>query len=321
MIIKSPAGCTRTREWFFSTVTEYKTLLLILLMCLIPACGGSSSSSSQPASNNSYDAFSNPEKVAITNYTGHAMEPFISRDGLYLFFNDRGPARDIFHADFISETNFLYVGPITSINTPEVDGVPTMDSSNTFFYVSTNNYDPSTAAYDTIYTGTWDGSTVTGSVAVAGLAITTPGFINFDVDVSPDGSTLYFNDGDFTGGSPPDTADIVIAVDSGGGFVRDPNSAVIMANVNTTADLEYAPCISSNGLELFFTRLDLGTSESSIYRAARSSTTLPFGVPQKVSAIEGFVEGPALSPDERSLYYHRMNTGTGLFEIYRVTRP
>jgi hypothetical protein len=37
-------------------------------------------------------------------------------------------------------------------------------------------------------------------------------------------------------------------------------------------------------------------------------------------SIDGFVEGPALSPDERSLYYHRQTTGSGKFELYRVTR-
>ncbi|HDZ62426.1 MAG TPA: hypothetical protein ENH40_04705, partial [Nitrospirae bacterium] len=209
-----------------------KFLLLILLICLIPACGGSEGDSmAAPASNSTYDAFSNPEKVNITGYIGDAMEPFISRDGNFLFFNDRGTGRDIYYATFGTETNFLYVGPVAGVNTPAVDGVPTMDSSNTFFYVSTGNYIP---PYNTIYTGTWNGAgTVAGSAEVPGLSMAALGFINFDVDVSPDGSTMYFNDGDFTGGgSVPGAADIVIAVDSGGGFIRDPNSAVIMANVN-----------------------------------------------------------------------------------------
>jgi hypothetical protein len=122
------------------------------------------------------------------------------------------------------------------------------------------------------------------------------------------------------GNSFPDTADIAIAVNSGGGFARTPDSAMIMANVNT-ANLEYAPAISADGLELFFTRLDLNSMGTGIYRAARTSTSAPFGTPQLVSAIAGFVEGPALSPDEKSLYYHKQNTSSGKFELYRVTRP
>ncbi len=294
-------------------------ILSILFVIFLTACGGGSDSSS-PSASDDYTAFSNPEIVTINGYNGDMMEPFISRDGTYLFFNDRGPARDIYYATFTNETTFEYVGPITSINTAAVDGVATMDGTNTFFYVSTANYNPP-ITYDTLYTGTWDGSTVNGSTPVTGLAITTPGFINFDIEVSPDGSTLYFNDGDFTGGNPmPDAANIAIAVNSGSGFTRDPNSTTIMANVNTNNDLEYAPAISADGLELFFTRLNQDISESHIYRTVRSDTSSPFGVPQLVSAIEGHVEGPTLSPDGKSLYYHRVNTQTGLREIYRVTR-
>lgn len=119
----------------------------------------------------------------------------------------------------------------------------------------------------------------------------------------------------------PDAANIAIAINSGSSFTRDPNSAIIMANVNTNNNLEYAPAISADGLELFFTRFDPDTSEAHIYRAVRSNTSSLFGVPQLVSAIEGQVEGPALSPDEKSLYYHRVNTQTDMREIYRVTRP
>ncbi len=303
-------------------------ILCILIALFLTACGKGSDGDrdvTPSAPNNeppgAYTALGNPELVTITGYNGDMMEPFISRDGTYLFFNDHGPARDIYYATFINDTTLQYVGALTSINTAAVDGVATMDVTNTFFYVSTASYNPP-VTYDTLYTGTWDGSTVIGSTPVTGLAITTPGFINFDIEVSPDGSTLYFNDGDFTGGNSfPGAASIAIAVHSGSGFTRDPNSATIMANVNTTNTLEYAPAISADGLEFFFTRLDLNTLEARIYRAARTNTNNPFGEPQLVSAIDGFVEGPTLSPDEKSLYYHRRNTGTGKFELFRVTRP
>jgi hypothetical protein len=42
-------------------------------------------------------------------------------------------------------------------------------------------------------------------------------------------------------------------------------------------------------------------------------------VPQKIQAATGFVEGPSLSADEKSLYYHKREAD--LFVIYRVTRP
>jgi hypothetical protein len=261
--------------------------------------------------------------VSITGYSGDAMEPFISRNGAYLFFNNNagGPTdKDLFYATFVNGTTFQYQGAIAAINTAAVDGVPTMDGANRFYYVSTAGYNPP-VSYDTLHVGTWTGSTVAGSAPLTGLTIATPGIIYFDIEVSPDNSALYLSEGDFRGGAgAPSTADIVIAIDSGSGFTLDPNSAVIMANVNT-AKLEYAPAISTDGLELFFTRLDPDTTEARIYRAVRSSKSSAFGAAQLVLAIEGFVEGPAFSPDEKSLYYHRLNTNTGRFEIYRVTRP
>ncbi len=292
-------------------------LLLVGVTAALISCGGSGSSSPPPSSN---PIFGNPERVTILGYSGDVMEPFVSRDGAALFFNDNGADKDIYYATAIGPTTFQFQGAISAISTPAVEGVPSMDSANRFYYVSTANYSPPTS-YDTLYGGTWTGSTVTGSAPVTGLAIETPGFINFDLDISPDGSTLYFADGDFTGGNNfPNAADIVIAVDEGGAFVRHTDSAAIMANVNT-ADLEYAPAISADGLELYFTRLNLSTMEARIYGTIRPSLNSPFAAPRLVGAIESFAEGPAFSPDENSLYYHKLNTGTGVFELYRVTRP
>ncbi len=298
-------------------------LLAGLCCAALSGCGGGGTNpppAPAPPPPADYTAFGNPELVTIVGYSGDAMEPFVSRDGTYLFFNDDGADKNIFYAAFINPTSTQYQGPIASINTNAVDGTPTMDTAARFFYISTANYNPPTA-YDTLYSGTWNGSSVTGSAAVSGLARTTAGAVNFDVEVSADGATLYFVDGVFSGSGFPDSADIAIAVASGGGFVRDPQSSAILADVNTTTDLEYAPAISADGRELFFTGANPGASEVRIYRAVRNSTSAPFAAPQLVSAITGFVEGPALSPDEKSLYYHRRNTATGRFEIYRVTRP
>ncbi len=248
--------------------------LVILLAVLLVACssgGGGSTPSPMPPSSTDYTVFGNPELITIIGYNGDSMEPFVSRDGVYLFFNSSGANKDIFYAAFINATSVQYQGPIASINTAAVEGTPTADTASRFFYVTTANYDPPTA-YDTIYSGTWNGSSVTGAAAVSGLAKTTPGFVNFDIEVSPDGNSLYFADGDFSGGNAfPDSADIAIAVMSGNAFIRDPNSSVILANVNTTTHLEYAPAISADALELFFTRVDLSTSQVRIYRSTRAS--------------------------------------------------
>jgi hypothetical protein len=156
---------------------------------------------------------------------------------------------------------------------------------------------------------------VTGVKIVEGISEKTPGHVNFDVEVSADGRTLYFVDGVFSGKPTPDKADIAIAVRGGAGFRRLSGSAELLKNVNTDA-LEYAACISPDELELFFTRA--GKNGPAIYRSARKNVTQPFDSPARVAAITGFVEAPALSPDGRSLYYHLR--GGARFVIYRVTR-
>ena len=61
--------------------------------------------------------------------------------------------------------------------------------------------------------------------------------MNFDVEVSADGRTLYFVDGVFSGKPTPDKADIAIAVRDGAGFRRLSGSAELLKNVNTDAGI------------------------------------------------------------------------------------
>ena len=89
----------------------------------------------------------------------------------------------------------------------------------------------------------------------------------------------------------------------------------LLKNVNTDA-LEYAACISTDELELFFTRA--GKNGPAIYSSTRMSVTHPFDPPVRVDAIKGFVEAPTLSLDGRSLYYH-LREGAR-FVIYRAAR-
>jgi len=272
-----------------------------------------------------YTAFQSPELVEIQGYSGEVMEPFITRDGRFLFFNNMGDDKDIFFAirDGITG-NFTYVDAIAAVNTPAVEGVPTLDDNNRFYYISTFNYPPANARIlDTIYVGDFDSSSpavVNNLAVVANLDEGILGHLNFDVEVSPEGATLYFVDGVFSGNPYPDVSNFVYAVDSGNGFVRQGDSPDIFSNINT-GDLEYAACISRDGLEFFFTRLVLSTLETTIHRSTRPEISAPFGIPQKVSSISGFVEAPALSADEKSLYYHRRNPDSGKFELFRVTRP
>ena len=289
---------------------------------LLAGCGGGSDPASPPLT---YDAFGAPQLVTITDYAGDIAEPFFSRDELYLFFNDNSFGKNLHYATYnTSSDEFTYVGEVgPNINDPvSVQGVPTMDDYNIFYFVDTKFYAPLVAlpVFDTLFTGTWDGTAVTSVSPVAGIAFPSPGFLNFDLEISPDGNTLYFVDGFFSGAPVPDAADIKVAnFNTGSGFFeRDSNADAIMANI-TTSDREYAPAISRDGLELFFTRLDTNL-DARIYRTTRANTADIFSPPQIVSAIPGFAEGATFSQDEKTIYYHWHNTATGKFELYRVVR-
>lgn len=286
----------------------------IVILCLISVIGCRASIQPSPQSDG-YTAFANTERVTIRGYTGHAMEPFITRDGRYLLFNnsnDPSVNTNLHYAERIDDLNFDYKGEIGGVNSAALDGVGTMDQAGNLYFVSTRSYGQSLS---TIYHGKFSAGGVSDVDLVAGISDMTPGHVNFDVEVSATGDTLYFVDGIFSGGPFPNKADLAIAVRDGQEFHRFKKSSKMLANVNTEA-LEYAACISADERELFFTRVE--SAGPVIYRSFRKKIAKPFGLPERVIAIEGFVEAPTLSPDGRSLYYHKKEGD--LFVIYRVTR-
>src|SRR5215470_3861503 len=190
-----------------------------------------------------YADFGNPERITIRGYSDHAMEPFITRDGRYLFFNnlnDPSVNTNLHYAERINDLTFEYRGEVAGVNTQALEGVPTMDKNGVLYFVSTRSYEETLS---TIYQGRFSSGAVTGVKIVEGISEKTPGHVNFDVEVSADGQTLYFVDGVFSGKPTPDKADIAIAVRDGEGFRRLSGSAELLKNVNTDA-LEYAACIS-----------------------------------------------------------------------------
>ena len=85
--------------------------------------------------------FANPQPVTIQGYQGFADEPFISRDGQYLFWND--PNGHTLYAKKITDTTFDYIGKVQGFDTSAVyNGVPSMDSAGNFYFVSAKS--PST---------------------------------------------------------------------------------------------------------------------------------------------------------------------------------
>ena len=243
------------------------------------------------------------------------MEPFLSRDGAILFFNNSNDPKlntDLYWAQRIDDLTFRFRGEVAGVNTPALEGVASMDRDGIFYFISPRSY-AETAS--TLWRGRFSAGNVTGIELVPGVSLRKPGIVNFDAEIGADGSTLYFVESEFRGGSPK-SARILFARRQGNSFVRSSDSARIMQAINTES-LNYAPATSPSELEIFFTRAD--RNGPAIYLAARSSTSEPFQTPRRIVVISGFAEGPTISPDARSLYYHKKENGQ--FVIYRVTRP
>jgi Tol biopolymer transport system component len=296
--------------------TRCTSALLAALSLALAACGAPETRRAEaPASGRVDTTFRDPQRVTIRGYDGDAMEPFLTRDGRYLLFNNSNDPRvntDLHVARAVDGLTFEYQGALRGVNTDALEGVPTLDRSGTLYFVSTRSY---ATTLSTIYRGQLASGTVRGVELVPGLP-RRRGIVLFDVEVSADGAALYYASGVFRGRPAPESADLAIARRRGAAFEPWDRSAEILATVNTPAALEYAASLSADGRELFFTRAR--GSGAAIYRAMRPNVETPFGPAVRVAAIRGFAEAPTLSPDGRSLYYHAR--AGGRFAIFRVTR-
>jgi len=262
-----------------------------------------------------YKGLSKPERVNLRGYDGISMEPFVSRDGHWLFYNNSNAAdvnTQLRYAERIDDVTFDDRGEIPQVNTHALDGVASMDGANNFYFVSMRSYSDD---QESVFRGIFNNDRIDNVETVSGVSKHQGGKIIFDAEISADGALLYFADGEYTGIAVPTAADLAIAARNGDHFERLPNSTELLAKVNSGA-LEYAPCVSADGLELFFTRSEW--QQTAIFRATRSAVDQPFAAPERVSAIPTGTEAPTISPDGRSLYYHQSENGG--FVLYRVTR-
>ena len=213
-----------------------------------------------------------PEPVRIEGYAREAMEPFLSRDGRFLFFNTRNdPGADTnIHFATATGAGFAYAGILQGTVSNDLDGVPTMSAAGRFCFISPRDYRTTLVS---VFCGKFDGAKVANAKPQLSLATARLGRLIFDVELSADGNTMLFAEGSFSGGAVPDDADIFLATLTPKGFVRSPESERILANVNTGA-LEFAPALSADGRELWFTRITgiWPFKSPTIFRATRSNT-------------------------------------------------
>jgi len=263
--------------------------------------------------------WSAPQPVRIEGYAGDAMEPFLSRDGNFLFFNTRNDPKvdtDIHFARRKDDLTFVDLGVLKGTQSKELDAVSTMSGDGDFCFISPRDY---RTTLNTVFCGHFNGSEVTDVKPQLGLKTARLGRLIFDVEISADGKTLIFAEGTFSGGAVPDETDLFVATRGADGFVRSPDSARLLAHVNSDAQ-EYAPSLSADGLELYFTRLSGSWFWRSvaIMRATRANASAAFGAPVSLP-LEGFIEAPSLTSDGRALYFHKLVDER--FGIWRIARP
>jgi hypothetical protein len=261
-------------------------------------------------------SFAGPFPVTISAYSGDAMEPFLTRDGLHLLFNNRnGPtdSTDLHIAARVNDSTFTYLGKLTALNSTALDAVPAGATDGTLYFVSLRAYD---STFSTLFTSTLTGASASPPARVASISTGGGGLLDFDVDVSADGQSLIVARGRFAGGALPVEADLKSFSRSGGGFVDTPAGESIFAAINTAA-LEYAPALTANALELCFTRFD-PADQPILMVSRRAAPTDAWDAPRRIRGPVGLIEAGTWSPDARTLYYHALVNGR--YVIRRLTR-
>lgn len=264
-----------------------------------------------------YPSFGSEIEVRINNLNFDAMEPFITSNGNYLFFNNLndGINTKLYYATKINDSTFNYVGELMGSNqttSPHLDAVADMDSNGNFYWTSTRNYPEE---LDNLFHGNFKNGNISDIQRVKGnFNMNTPGWLVMDHGISLDGQFLYFNNARFDDSNCQGPCETTLGVAkriNASEFSILPNSATILQHINNPDYIYYAPCISSDNLELYFTRYLKGIITSGtvfeICVAVRSNSSSEFSVPKVLfsETISDLIEAPTLTTDKNSIYYHR----------------
>jgi hypothetical protein len=140
-----------------------------------------------------------------------------------------------------------------------------------------------------------------------------------DAAINYQGDKLYFCNAFFNScafGMPCDAKLGVAQQVNDSTFNRLPNSDALFSNVNDTNYIVYAPQVTRNGLELYFTRILKTTINSEICVAVRNNVNDTFSSPMVIHSNPGFVpEAATPTTDGQKIYYHQKD-GSGIFHMY-----
>lgn len=293
-------------------------LVPIILFASIISCENGSAGPEIPVS---YPEFTDETEVIIEGYNKDAMEPYVSKDGNFLFFNslNDGDSTSLYYATKVNDTVFSFKGEIEGVNgqVPHLDAVASMDINKVFYFVSTRNYPD---VFENYQTGEFDNGVVTGIEPVRGdFYVYEPGWLIMDAEINREGNLLYYVNAKFSGNPLPDEARLGVAQKTDSLFEKLDESDDIFRNINNSACLVYAPCISSDGNELYFTRIIKGTFTTQICVSVRSDTNVTFSVPQILEIKGELAEAPSLTENGEILYYHK-KLGDNKYYIFMMRR-
>lgn len=255
--------------------------------------------------------WSTPKRVRIKGYESpgdNKMEVGISPDGAIIFFNNsnKKPAKtDVFYATRVGDddTLFEFRGPIEKANKSGVlDATPAYDREGRLSFVSSRVKPPA------VYWGYFANGEVR-DVELVPMPLPKP-FFALDMELGSDRNTVVFT---YRSWREKNHMDVGYAEWNGQKYIMPDNWKDILAEVNTDA-WEYAPDITTDMLELWFTRLIPGGGPV-IYSATRKSTSEPFTIIARHPTITGLVEAPTLTGDNNTMYYHCRDLPTKTWEI------
>ena len=266
--------------------------------------------------------YSNPIEVTIADYSDHAMEPFISPDGNTLFFNslNNGIDTKLYYATKVNATTFTFMGELNGtneLNNPQLNAVAGLDISNNFYWVSFRDFP---TERDNLFYGSFNNGNVINNGRIHGDFYNYgAGWLVMDHGISVDGQTFYYNNARFDGTNCTGPCETFIGIakkTANDTFIKTIDSDIILQNINNSAYIYYAPYITQDNLELYYTRYLGGTITSStiaeICVATRATDTDVFSEPKVLfsdTLINNIVEAPTLTTDKQIMYYHKKING------------
>lgn len=262
---------------------------------------------------------------AIQGFSGTAMEPYLSPDGNWLFWNNSHDPDEatLLHYGYRTGLNqFVSRGPLTGINSTALDAGISIDADNNIFWTTTR---------DSVAGRAWRGklevgpgptpvAAVTNTAPIAGdVKPVTANWYNMDTAICSDGTMMVFTD---NFGTTPGTAVSTLKLAGRNidqTFSRLVNSDTLLAACNTDG-LNYAPSLSPDLMELYFTRASVMGAMPLVMVARRTSLVDAFGAPVPVDVTTGHSEAAVLSGDGKNMLWHKQaygNTGFGLWWAQR----